>query len=76
MALRKAKVRHQCNQHFVKPLSVNAQKFVLEFGADVVYLSGGNAGRVDLDILSSVTFTVIVCDNNMTLRGARRLFQA
>jgi len=51
-----------------------AQKFVREFGADVVYLSGGNASRVDLDVFSSVTFTVVVGDNDMTLRGARRLF--
>ena len=63
---------YQWNEMVVR----TAQKFVLEFGADVVHLSGGNAGRVDLDGFSSVSFIVLVGDNNMTLRGARQLFPA
>jgi polyphosphate glucokinase len=48
--------------------------FVQEFAASTVHLGGGNARRVDLAWLADVGATVVLNDNDASLRGAARLF--
>jgi polyphosphate glucokinase len=56
-------------------VSRTVNRFVAEFAADVVHLGGGNSRRIDLAAFASSPFEVVVNDNNVSLRGARRLFR-
>lgn len=48
--------------------------FVEEFGADTVHIGGGNARLVDLSFLGDLPCRIVVNDNDVTLRGAAKLF--
>lgn len=48
--------------------------FVAEFNADTVHFGGGNARRIDVGWFADMARRFIINDNDVTLRGAARLF--
>lgn len=50
--------------------------FVAEFDADTVHLAGGNARRLHRDFFRSVPCQLIFNSNEVSLRGAARLFSS
>ena len=57
-------------------LAVALSEFVLEFSPDLVHVGGGNARHVHRDDLAHIGAPVEFNDNEGTLRGAARLFEA
>ncbi|MFI5036202.1 MAG: ROK family protein [Acidimicrobiales bacterium] len=55
-------------------LRAAAANFAEEFAVGIVHLGGGNARRVDLAWFAGRAFTVVLNDNDASLRGAARLF--
>jgi len=46
-----------------------------EFDASVVYLAGGNARRISVDLFASAPYEIAIAGNEASLRGAARLFR-
>ncbi len=46
-----------------------------EFDASMVYLAGGNARRISVDLFDSVPYEITIAGNEASLRGAARLFR-
>ena len=46
-----------------------------EFDASMVYLAGGNARRISMELFASSPYEVVIAGNEASLRGAARLFR-
>jgi len=66
--------RSQDEERWNALLAMAVENFVAEFSADIVHLGGGNSRRVDLTLFSNSSYRVVVNDNDVTLRGAVKLF--
>jgi len=61
-------------EHWSQLLVRVVDRFVTEFGANRVYLAGGNARRVSPYLFERVDYRVSISGNEAPLRGAAKLF--
>ena len=69
------KARSVDEEHWSGLLHVAVSNFVAEFDADTIHFGGGNARRVDPARFDDLRRKIVINSNDVTLRGAARLFE-